>query len=43
MRRYFGFSTDFIRDSGHNRIAEKVKDARLHDHGIRPTCVSVDG
>jgi uncharacterized protein len=44
MQLYSGLSPDFIRDSVHNRIAEKVKDARrvsqviddakLHDHGI---------
>ena len=44
MQLYSGLSTDFIRDSVHNRIAERVKDARavsqviddakLHDHGI---------
>jgi hypothetical protein len=46
MRLYSGLSTDFIRDTVHNRIAEKLKDAffravsqfiddaKLHDHGI---------
>ena len=34
MRLYSGLSTDFIRDSVHNRIAEKViEDAKLLDQG----------
>ena len=34
MQLYSGLSTDFIRDSVHNRIAEKViEDAKLLDQG----------
>ena len=31
MRLYSGLSTDFIRDTVHNRIADKLKDAFLGD------------
>ena len=36
MQLYSGLSTDFIRDSIHNRIAEKLKDAFFRQFRFNP-------
>lgn len=37
MRLYAGMSTEFVRDTTHNRIAEKLTDAFVHYYRYRPS------